>query len=76
MSNIKIILGDYILIKNNKYILGQGGFGSVYKGKYNGESHDKLKKGDFVAIKILSNENKVYIQNEVNIMEIIKKNPH
>jgi serine/threonine-protein kinase ULK2 len=73
-----INLDKYTFIPNNENKLGSGGFSVVYKGTYIGEPNKFLQTNDNVAIKVLSHikNKKKFIDNEVNIIEILKKNPH
>lgn len=72
------VIGDYELYLDNKHFLGAGSFSKVYLGKYKKESNNENK---FVAIKIieincLTPYTKKIITDEMEIMEIIKCNPH
>lgn len=76
MYNIQI--GEYIFDKTDINKLGKGGFSEVYGGIYVGYSKDNINKGDKVAIKILTKEKnkQKYVDNEINIINILRKNPH
>lgn len=75
-----INLGNYTFIQDDKYKLGSGAFSTVYKGKYVGKTRNNLKNNDDVAIKVLwhlkKNVKKMQIDNEVNIINTLMKNPH
>lgn len=74
---------NYELYLDKDHFLGRGSFSRVYLGKYVGESNH-IKYGTDVAIKIINTDtiiNKSHnitsiIEDEIKIMEIIKKDPH
>lgn len=73
----KECVGNYTLYKKHK--LGKGSFSSVYRGVYNGQTNKHVSNGDFVAVKMintygLNHKNCEMINNEINIMNILKEN--
>jgi len=75
-----LYLDKYTFIQEDKYKLGSGAFSTVYKGTYYGKNRNILKNGDSVAIKVLwhlkKNIKKSQIDNEIDIINILMKNPH
>ena len=75
------LIGDYELIRDKEHFLGEGSFSQVYQGKYVGSCTYPLTKDTIIAIKIidkkiLTKTTKKVIQDEIEIMELIRHNPH
>ena len=74
-------IGSYEFSLDKEYLLGEGSFSSVYLGKYIGLDNKYIKQNTYIAIKIISkstltpNSNKI-IEDEIEIMNILKENPH
>ncbi|AYV82311.1 MAG: serine/threonine protein kinase [Homavirus sp.] len=74
-----ISIGNYTLYTDK--ILGIGTFSKVYQGVYNGESKKNINNNTLVAIKMiktykLTSKAKKIIEDEINIMNLIKEDPH
>lgn len=72
-------IGNYEYDKNNK--LGAGSFSQVYLGFYVGKNSDMIEKGTRVAIKVINTNGmsikvKRIINDEIEIMHLIKNDPH
>jgi serine/threonine-protein kinase ULK/ATG1 len=74
-------------IYNDKYViyrdklLGKGSFSSVFKGRYIGDNNKYVLNGSDVAIKVMdirtmTDKGKKVLDEEINIMQMIKYNPH
>ncbi|CAH6421134.1 Protein kinase [uncultured virus] len=74
-------IGSYEFSLDKQYLLGEGSFSTVYLGKYIGQDNKYIKNNTYIAIKIINknsltpNGNKI-IDDEMEIMNIIKNNPH
>lgn len=74
-------IGDYQFIRSRDTELGRGSFSIVYLGIYTGPTTWTMEENQKVAIKIIKTNNmtpkaKSILQDEVSVMEMIKKNPH
>jgi len=69
-----INLGNYIFYKNNYNLLGKGAFSKVYRGKC--IDTNKLVAFKIIKIKNITVKGLSIIEDEIKMMEIIKKNPH
>jgi serine/threonine protein kinase len=74
-------IGDYYFKLDDRYLLGRGASSSVYLAKYRGPTKNRLVKNSKVAIKIINTYNLSHraltvLDEEINIMNMIKNNPH
>lgn len=74
-------IGHYELHKIEKNFLGNGSFSDVYLGKYTGSSTRYIKNNTNVAIKIIniknvSSKSIKIVNDEIDIMIMIKDDPH
>lgn len=74
-------IGNYDLIRSSENELGRGSFSIVYLATYVGLDNKYIKNNTKVAIKVIKTNNLTkkateILQDEVNIMELIKDNPH
>lgn len=74
-------IGDYQFIRSRQSELGRGSFSTVYLGEYTGPTTWALDHKQKVAIKIIKTNNmtpkaKSILEDEVSVMDMIKKNPH
>jgi serine/threonine-protein kinase ULK/ATG1 len=72
---------NYEFTKDKQSELGKGSFSTVYLGTYKGYNNTLITYGTKVAIKIIKTQNiptkaKEILQEELNIMELIKYDPH
>lgn len=74
-------IGDYQFIRSRESELGRGSFSIVYLGIYTGQTTWILDHNQKVAIKVIKTNNmtpkaKSILDDEVGIMEMIKRTPH
>ena len=72
---------NYEFTKDKQSELGKGSFSTVYLGTYKGHNNTLITYGTTVAIKVIKTQNipakaKEVLQEELNIMELIKYDPH
>lgn len=77
----KIKIGNFEYIEDEKNFLGSGSFSKVYRGKYVGKTTAIIMYDTDVAIKILNitsltPSGKRIINDEIEIMKLIKHNSH
>ena len=72
---------NYDIYKDSKNLLGKGSYSHVYLGKYKGNDNEYINKNHIIAVKIIETKSMtkkelLILNDEINIMEIIKKDPH